>query len=95
MRITGRGLTVAAEFTILWPNSFRGGGIKPEIIPFEPDLDHASVGKRIRAHRPHCDLEAVSNRKRLLLFSVHPEMVDFGSGQGRSDFATAGVEVVS
>jgi hypothetical protein len=23
--------------------------------------------------------------------SVHPEMVDFGSGQGRSDFATAGV----
>jgi hypothetical protein len=25
------------------------------------------------------------------LFSVHPEMVDFGSGQGRSDFETAGV----
>jgi hypothetical protein len=25
------------------------------------------------------------------IFSVHPEMVDFGSGQGRSDFATAGV----
>jgi len=23
--------------------------------------------------------------------SVHPEMVDCGSGQGRSDFATAGV----
>jgi hypothetical protein len=25
------------------------------------------------------------------LVSVHPEMVDFGSGQGRGDFATAGV----
>jgi hypothetical protein len=25
------------------------------------------------------------------LFSVHPEMVDCGSGQGRSDVATAGV----
>jgi hypothetical protein len=25
------------------------------------------------------------------LGSVHPEMVDFGSGQGRSDFETAGV----
>ena len=28
---------------------------------------------------------------KLLLVSVHPERVDFGSGQGRSDFATAGV----
>ena len=27
----------------------------------------------------------------MLVVSVHPEMVDFGSGQGRSDFATAGV----
>ena len=25
------------------------------------------------------------------LVSVHPEMVDFGSGQGRSDLLTAGV----
>jgi hypothetical protein len=51
-RITGHGLTAAAEFIIYCLNSFRGGGIKPEIIPFEPDLDHASVGKRIRVHRP-------------------------------------------
>jgi hypothetical protein len=37
--------------------------------------------------------------KRLTFYhSVHPEMMDFGSGQGRSDFATAGIagpEVVS
>jgi hypothetical protein len=30
-----------------------------------------------------------------MLLSAHPEMVNFGSGQGRSNFSTAGIPLIA
>ena len=49
----------------------------------------ASFGRRWKA--PDLAAHAASKRRVLPLSSVRPEIVDFGSGQGRSIFETGGV----
>jgi hypothetical protein len=70
-------LTGASVSAIFQSNSFRGGSLEPEIIPFEPDLDRTSVGKRIRFQN---EVQEIRSRFPLhgkrLLFSADPTRKD-------------------